>query len=242
MRLGLAGLLLTFIGSVGCARVWYQPEGGVAFTARESSAAKTQFKTSNTPRLYRYPELSIRSDSRVHDFIRHYRSMNSKYMDALLERRANLFPKMEAVFASLGLPSDLLNLAIVESNLRPNAKGTRGALGLWQFMPQTARNYGLQVSFLRDDRRDVEKSTKAAAMHLSDLYDRYQDWHLALAAYNCGVGCVDRAIRRFESTDYFELSAKGALPKTTIDYVPRVLALKLLFLYPERFGISSADS
>ena len=128
------------------------------------------------------------------------------------------------VFREEGVPVALLRIAQVESNWKPFALSPKGAFGLWQLMPVTARRYGLRVDALGDDRADVDKSTRAAARYLRDLHLRFSDWALALAAYNAGEEAVQRAMERGASRDFWNLSGRKLLPAETRAYVPAVLA------------------
>jgi hypothetical protein len=128
------------------------------------------------------------------------------------------------VFREEGVPVELLRIAQVESNWKPFALSPKGAFGLWQLMPVTARRYGLRVDAMGDDRADVVKSTRAAARYLRDLHLRFGDWALALAAYNAGEDAVQRAMERGASRDFWNLSGQKLLPAETRAYVPAVLA------------------
>lgn len=129
----------------------------------------------------------------------------------------------QKIFREEGLPTELLVVAGVESNFKPFALSPKGARGLWQFMPATARRYGLRVDAFYDDRLDAEKSTRAAARYLRDLYAQFQNWPLALAAYNAGEDSVQKAIDRGGHADFWHLSNQKHLPKETRAYVPAVL-------------------
>lgn len=128
------------------------------------------------------------------------------------------------IFREEGVPIELLTVAQVESNLNPFAVSSKGALGVWQLMPATARRYGLRADAVRDDRLDAGKSTRAAAQYLRDLHVQFGDWLLALAAYNAGEDAVQRAVERTGKADFWSLSEAGQLPKETQAYVPAVLA------------------
>lgn len=125
-------------------------------------------------------------------------------------------------FAAEGIPAELVSLGWVESRFQADAFSPKGARGVWQLMPTTARRYGLTVSRERDDRTDLVASTRAAARHLADLHEQFGDWLLALAAYNAGAGRVEAAISRAESRDFWRL--RPWLPAETQAYVPRALA------------------
>jgi soluble lytic murein transglycosylase-like protein len=122
------------------------------------------------------------------------------------------------------LPVEALSVALVESGFNPRALSPKGARGIWQLMPATARRYGLTVEAANDHRTDPEHATRAAARYLRDLYTMFGDWELALAAYNAGEGRVARAISRAGVRDFDELARRGLLPLETRNYVPAVLA------------------
>ena len=128
----------------------------------------------------------------------------------------------QRIFREEGLPLELLTVAKVESNFDPSALSPKGARGLWQFMPATARRYGLRVDAIRDDRLNEEKSTRAAARYLHNLHTQFRDWPLALAAYNAGEGTVQRAIARTGNSDFWGLSRARELPNETRAYVPSI--------------------
>ena len=146
-----------------------------------------------------------------------------------VERISGLRAVVEPILREEGLPPEILGLLLVESGGNPAALSPQGARGLWQFMPATARRYGLRVSYETDERLDVERSTRAAARHLRDLYQQFGAWPLALAAYNAGDGAVQKAIRRGKTTNFATLSSLRLLPAETRAYVPAVLAAAPLF-------------
>jgi hypothetical protein len=146
-----------------------------------------------------------------------------------VERISGLRPVVEPILKEEGLPPEILGLMLVESGGNPAALSPQGARGLWQFMPATARRYGLRVSYGTDERLDVERSTRAAARHLRDLYAQFGAWPLALAAYNAGDRVVMKAVSRGKTTDFASLSARRLLPAETRAYVPAVLAAAPLF-------------
>ena len=133
------------------------------------------------------------------------------------------FPMIEGILAAHGLPVALKSIVAVESNFNPAALSPKGARGLWQLMPATARRYGLVIDERRDERLDPWKSTLVAARYLHDLYAQFQDWPLALAAYNAGEGLVQNAVDRVGARDFSTLSRRLALPEETRRYVPAVL-------------------
>ena len=139
-------------------------------------------------------------------------------------RREPWLPAVAAILRQHGLPAGLVGVAAVESGFDPAALSPKGARGLWQLMPETATRYGLVVNPEIDDRLDPVKSTHAAAQYLSDLHAQFQDWPLALAAYNAGEDRVERALEQLGARDFWTLSRHAALPDETRRYVPAVLA------------------
>jgi soluble lytic murein transglycosylase-like protein len=139
-------------------------------------------------------------------------------------RVAQLQPALAPILEKYGVPVGFVAIVAVESGGDPLALSPKGARGLWQLMPQTARRYGLVVDTVRDERLDLEKSTTAAARYLRDLYVQFGSWPLALAAYNWGEQNLATAIQRTHSTNLALLSARKVLPAETRAYVPAVLA------------------
>ncbi len=135
------------------------------------------------------------------------------------------------------MPLELALLPFVESAFNVNAKSTAKALGMWQFIPSTGRVYDLQQNAFFDERKDVIASTDAAINYLSKLYAQFGDWHLALAAYNCGEGCIGRAISRNLKAGKGTAFTDLKLPRETRAYVPKLLAIKTIIASPERFGV-----
>jgi len=152
-----------------------------------------------------------------------------------MARLEPLQPMIEPILLSHGLPRALLAVVVVESGGRAEALSPKGALGLWQLMPETARRYGLVVSGERDERLDPVMATRAAARYLRDLYGRFGDWRLALAAYNAGEGTVLEAMQQAQSSSFAALSELRLLPAETRSYVPAVLRASRAFghLQPE---------
>lgn len=161
-----------------------------------------------------------------------------------LERMRHLEPTIRAALARERIPRDLLYLALVESSFRPAATSRVGAAGVWQFMPGTARGYGLEVGAWVDERRDPVRASYAAARHLRDLHERFGGWHLAAAAYNCGAGCVQRAVRLHGGGATGEMRywrVRPHLPRETRDYVPKLLAAARIARDPAAFGFGGVD-
>ena len=136
-----------------------------------------------------------------------------------------------------GVPQDLIYLAQAESAFQPLALSRAGARGMWQFVAYRGQQYGLRRTWWIDERQDPEKATRAAAQHLRDLYGLFGDWYLAMAAYNCGPGNVQKGIERTGYADFWELYRRNVLPKETKNYVPIILALTLIAKDAAHYGI-----
>ncbi len=170
--------------------------------------------------------------------IQMYLNRDPKFTHKLYELSQLYFPLFEEVFDKHNVPLEMKYLAVVESALNPRAKSPVGATGLWQFMYRTGLMYDLEVSSYVDERMDPIKSTEAAAQYLNLLYSMFEDWDLALAAYNSGPGNVNKAIRRSGgNTDYWEL--RRFLPRETAGYVPSFIAIMYIFEYAEELGITT---
>jgi len=137
-----------------------------------------------------------------------------------------------------GVPQDLFYLAQAESGFHPVAVSRVGARGMWQFMHYTAPLYDLKKNWWIDERQDPEKSTRAAARHLKDLYNQFGDWWLAMAAYNSGAGNVQRAVQRTGYADFWELYKRNVLPKETKNYVPIIVAMTIVAKNPAQYGLN----
>ena len=169
-------------------------------------------------------------NSVVRDYIEMYTTRRPGQVEIMLGLSAYYFPFFEEIFDKYELPHELKYMAIIESALNPRARSRAGAVGLWQFMLGTAKGLNLEVTTFIDERTDVLKATDAAARYLKQLYDVYQDWHLVIAAYNCGPGNVNKAITRAGGkTDYWQIYY--ALPRETRGYVPAFIAAAYVMNY-----------
>jgi len=153
-----------------------------------------------------------------------------------LERRAAADSLVTAILAEYDLPPELIYLAVIESGLSSRAVSSAAAVGPWQFMPDTGRRYGLRRNWWLDERRDLEMSTHAASAYLQDLYERFGDWALVLAAYNTGPGRVARSIRQHGHANFWDLR----LPAQTTAHIPKFIAAARIGQDPDRYGIVPA--
>jgi membrane-bound lytic murein transglycosylase D len=158
----------------------------------------------------------------VKQFVKAYIRENSKNLYSIKQRSVSPFIIIDSVLIHYGLPEQLKYLAVVESELKTKAVSKAGAVGPWQLMPSTARILGLKVNAHQDERKNYYKSTKAAAIYLKDLHHVYGDWLLVFAAYNCGEGTVNAAIKKSGSRNFWTL--RSYLPQETREYVNKFIA------------------
>ena len=156
-----------------------------------------------------------------------------------LKRAGRYRPMIQRVLAQEGIPQELIYLAQLESGFQPRVVSWAAAAGMWQFVQSRGREYGLMQTAFTDDRLDPEKATVAAARHLHDLYNIFGDWYLAMAAYNCGPGCVQAAVQRTGYADYWKLRELNALPRETEAYVPVIVALTIMAKNAKDYGIEN---
>jgi membrane-bound lytic murein transglycosylase D len=187
-------------------------------------------------------QLPLQANEAVLSYIHYFSSERGRKKIVYGFRRAGRYrPMIRRILDEEGVPQELIYLAQVESGFAPRALSNKQAAGMWQFLRSRGNEYGLMQSAFHDERLDPEKATRAAARHLRDLYHRYGDWYLAIAAYNCGPGCVDRAVQRTGYADFWELRRREAIPKETVAYVPAVLAITIMAKNAKEYGIDEID-
>ena len=178
----------------------------------------------------------------VRAYINRYIDPERSTLGRILGMSQYYFPLIEEELVKEGLPVELRALPIIESALSPTAVSHAGAAGLWQFMPSTGKSYGLEVNSLVDERRDPILSTKAACRYLRDLYNIYKEWSLAIAAYNCGPGNVNKALARAGSESRSFWDIYDYLPRETRGYVPSFIGASYAYAYHRNHGIAPVEA
>jgi membrane-bound lytic murein transglycosylase D len=185
-------------------------------------------------------DLPLTVNDEVLSFLNFFQTPRGRAIVETGLRRAGRYREMIArVLGEEGVPQDLIYLAQAESAFQPTALSRAGARGMWQFVAYRGQEYGLRHTWWLDERQDPEKATHAAAQHLRDLYKMFGDWYLAMAAYNCGPGNVQKAIERTGYADFWELYRRNVLPRETKNYVPIILALTLIAKDAPHYGIQA---
>src|SRR6266404_175414 len=183
-------------------------------------------------------DLPLTVNDQVLSFLNFFQTPRGRAIVETGLRRSGRYREMiSRVLREEGIPQDLIYLAQAESAFQPLALSRAGARGIWQFVAWRGHEYGLKHTWWIDERQDPEKATRAAAQHLRDLYGLYGDWYLAMAAYNCGPGNVQKGIERTGYADFWELYRRNVLPKETKNYVPIILALTLIAKDAAHYGI-----
>ncbi len=179
-------------------------------------------------------------NSIVKSYINRYTDPRYGTIGRILGMSKYYFPLIEDELLKENLPVELRALPIIESALSATAVSRAGAVGLWQFMPSTGKSYGLEVNSLVDERRDPVRATQAACRYLKDLYGIYNDWTLAIAAYNCGPGNVNKAIARSGGKTFWEIY--DYLPRETRGYVPAFIGATYAYTYHRQHGLELTES
>ena len=187
-------------------------------------------------------QLPLEENDAVLSYIHYFSTERGKKTLITGLRRAGRYrPLIQRILDDEGVPQELIYLAQVESGFLPRAKSYKRAVGMWQFVQFRGRQYGLNQTPFTDDRMDPEQATRAAARHLRDLYATFGDWYLAMAAYNCGPGCVDQAVQRTGFADFWELRDRKALPRDTQNYVPLILAVTIMAKNPKDYNLEDVE-
>jgi membrane-bound lytic murein transglycosylase D len=182
-------------------------------------------------------DIPIATNEMVQKWMTYFLGRGRKYYGRYLMRSTHWMPMMRAELAERGLPRDLVYLSMIESGFTTSATSYAAAAGLWQFMPATARQYGLRVDWWVDERRDPVRATRAALTYLAYLNKMFEgDWWLAWASYNGGEGRVGKEVRRHGTTDFWKLVERNALHTETQNYVPKLIAAAIIGKHPERYG------
>ena len=175
----------------------------------------------------------ITYNKKVESIIKYYKNQGKPHIQKWLNREDKFKEIILPILKEENVPPELFYVAMVESGLKPDATSYAAAVGPWQFIASTAKIFGLNKTYYIDERRDFEKSTRAACKYLKNLYEEFDDWYLAFAAYNCGETRLRKHIKYFKTNNFWELTN---LPKETQSYIPSILAIIFISKEPEKYG------
>jgi membrane-bound lytic murein transglycosylase D len=195
---------------------------------KAQAEAEIKFTNSDLPLMLTDPVVS---------YLNYFTKNGKGTLERGLIRSGRYEPMIRRVLKEEGVPQDLIYLAQAESGFHELALSRAGARGMWQFISSRATGYGLARNWWLDERLDPEKSTRAAAHHLHDLYNQFGDWYLAMAAYNSGPGNVQQAVRRTGYADFWELYNRDVLPRETKNYVPIIVAVTIMAKNRAQYGL-----
>jgi hypothetical protein len=234
-------LLLVLSGQVALILVSL-PEGESTESVRQPILPKPFLSSFKLPQEMYFSDQPVPLDNwQVRERIEYefYQFLGDEGENIIIAKRTGrCFPLVERMLAEADMPDDLKYVLLVESKCVPAATSSAKAAGPWQFMTSTGRRFDLERNYWKDERRDLERSTEAAIRYLRMLYDLFDDWYLALAAYNAGEQRIHAALREQKVDDYW----KARFNNETMRYVPRIIAVKEIFSQPEKYlGLSSAD-
>ncbi|MCL4402200.1 MAG: transglycosylase SLT domain-containing protein, partial [Acidobacteria bacterium] len=182
-------------------------------------------------------QLPLSINDAVLGYIHYFTGRGRKTLVAGYERAGRYREMIRRILGEEGVPQELIYLAQAESGFLPRAVSRKAATGMWQFVAFRGQQYGLKRTAYTDDRLDPEKATRAAARHLRDLYQQFGDWYLAIAAYNCGPGVVEKAVERTGYADFWQLRERRVIPGETANYVPIILAMTIMAKNASAYGL-----
>ena len=188
-------------------------------------------------------DIPLTQNDKVEYFINYFQTKGRGTYGRWLSRSTRYLPMMKEILRKEGLPDELVYVAMIESGFQLHARSWANAVGPWQFMSATGRRYSLRIDQWVDERKDPVKATMAAAMYLKDLYGMFNnDWYLAAAGYNAGENKIFRAIDKYDTSDFWELSKGSYLKRETKEYVPKLLAAAIIAKDPARYGFTEIAS
>jgi len=217
--------------------------GSTLFTLEELNNGTADFVDLALPETEPITDIPLTLNDKVEFFVNFFQTRGRLTYARWLSRSTRYLPMMKEILRKEGLPDELVYVAMIESGFQLNARSWANAVGPWQFMSATGRRYSLRIDQWVDERKDPVKATMAAAMYLKDLYGMFKnDWYLAAAGYNAGENKIFRAIDKYDTNDFWELSKGDYLKRETKEYVPKLLAAAIIAKDPARYGFTEIAS
>ena len=215
-------------------------EEKIDLAPQQNESAKTVPSLQTTPVIAPYDN-NVTASRAVDRSISLFTKTIRERFTLYLSRSGKYLNVMKDILRRKDVPEDIVFLSLIESGFNPNAYSIAHAAGPWQFISSTAKRYGLEINWWKDERRDPVKSTEAAAEYLKDLYGMFGSWNLAMAAYNAGEGKIMKAMKRSNADDYWDLLGTKHIRTETQEYVPRFIAASLIATNPKDFGFEEID-
>ena len=240
MTLSAYAALILFVS--GCGH--FERDGKTNYAINEEATAKSTDFDKNYKPSEHYGEIALPVNSKVQKWLDYFTGRGRRHMARYLNRSSRYIPMMKGVFRERGMPEELAYIAMIESGFSATALSHASAVGYWQFIRGTGKRYNLKINSYVDERRDPIKSTQAAANYLDALYNLFNDWYLAMGAYNAGENRIQRAVMRKRSRDFWKLASyrsRRVLPPETRNYVPKFIAATLIAKNPEKYGFVNLD-
>lgn len=243
-----ASLFLSVLLVVGCnhiafqnpletnARVYREEPRSQATSIKKTASSSVKVSSSNESSITKGIPNEIHPA--VDRWIEYFTGRGRPHMQTYLERAEKVIPEILPVLSEEELPRELVYLAMIESGFSARAKSRASAVGFWQFMKGTAKDYGLRVDRYIDERRDLELSTQAASRYLKGLYNVFGSWHLAMASYNLGENRMKYLVMKYHTRDYWQLVKRKIIPKETRNYIPKFIAAMRISENPQKYGFS----
>ena len=231
--------IIFFVSSFLFASVPTTDKKSLSLTLRQKLMLLEQKQTGKTDHFIF--DLPVTYNKKVSQWISFFQGRGKNFFRDWLEKASKYMPQIQNDLKNAGLPMDLAYMVMIESGFSATAKSTASAVGPWQFISATGRNYGLRQTYWVDERRDLSKSTQAAIKYLSDLHQEFGSWYLVAASYNMGENGLRKQIKRHQTKDYWELVRRNALPQETQDYVPKILAAMMISKAPNLYGFRNLD-
>ncbi|MDX9730132.1 MAG: LysM peptidoglycan-binding domain-containing protein [Bdellovibrionales bacterium] len=236
--LGCTSRAVRLEGSTGTAGVSASSSGAVSSSANQAAADSPNDLSDSGADLMGIP---LEVNRLVLKWIDYFQGPGRHHMERYLSRSSRYAPIMKEILRKEGLPEDLIYIALIESGFSATAHSSANAVGYWQFIRGTGKQYRLRIDSLVDERRDFEKATVAAADYFKGLYNLFGAWYLAIASYNVGENRVKGLVMRNKTRDFWKLARENRLPQETVNYVPKFLAARLIAKEPDKYGFGDVE-
>lgn len=214
----------------------------LCFSAHSAINSNSQIQTRNSGQAPLIFDLPVTYNHQVSFWVNHFQTRGQKWFREWLERASRYLPFIQEELRKANLPTDLAFMVMIESGFSSTATSSASAVGPWQFIETTGSRYGLDKTYWLDERRDLQKATRAAVRYIKDLRKEFpSSWYLVAAGYNMGENGLRRIIKKHKTSDYWALVRRNAIPKETQEYVPKIIAAMLISKAPSLYGFRALE-